>query len=96
MRSAIESVKARNNGVLTADDLFLHLACEIVARDNTLAEAGQACAERIAGNLDMDSRRREVALRAEVEDLTSMLRAIRESDCEEFLPLEIRQRIQRV
>lgn len=96
MRRAIDAVKASNNGVLNADSLFIHLACEIVARDDTLAEVGQVCSERIAANLDMDSRRREVALRAEVDDLTGMLRAIRESDCAEFLPIAIRERIERV
>lgn len=71
LKKAIDAVKAANDGVLGADELMLWLAAEIVARDRTLAEAGKVIPERIAANLDMDSRRREVALRAEVETLSA-------------------------
>jgi hypothetical protein len=73
LQRAVDAVKARNNGALPADDLCLFLAAEIVARDETLTEVGQVCAKRIVDNLEMDSRRREVALRAHVEDLTAAL-----------------------
>lgn len=59
-----------------ADDVIIHLAAEIVARDETLAEGGKMSAERIVAQLDEDSRRREVALRAEVDRLNAALQAI--------------------
>lgn len=77
MQCAVDVVKSRNNGELPADDLFIYLAKEIVARDRTIEEAGQLNAKKISDQLDMDSRRREVALRAEVEYLTTQGAALK-------------------
>jgi len=76
LQEAVDAVKSRNDGALPADDLMVYLACEIVARDRTIKEAGQVMTARIADNLNMDSRRREVALRSEVERLNAALQAI--------------------
>jgi len=63
LKAAVDAVKARHDGALPADELCIHLACEVVARDTALAELGELNASRIAAKLDIESRHREAVMR---------------------------------